>query len=109
MAEGGLRGIPGGNGCVVAKVCLMNSAEDRFTPGSIILTKRTDSGWISLFPLASGLIVEYGSMLSHSFVVAREMGLPAVVGVCRATELIPDGALVRLDGLSGEVTVLNEE
>ena len=76
--------------------------------GSIILTKRTDPGWISLFPLAAGLIVEHGSMLSHSFVVARELGLPAVAGLKNATQLIPDGALVTLDGLSGEVKILEE-
>jgi pyruvate,water dikinase len=69
------------------------------------LTKRTDPGWITLFPRASGLIVEHGSMLSHSFVVAREMGLPAVVGVENATAVIPDGAMVHLDGLKGEIII----
>lgn len=104
----GLCGIPSGGGTVVARVSLMNSAADTLVPGNIILTKRTDPGWISLFPLASGLIVEHGSMLSHSFVVARELNLPAVVGIAGATEKIQNGALVRLDGLRGEVTVLEE-
>lgn len=101
----GLCGIPSGNGVVRANVSLMRTAADRLVQGNIILTERTDPGWITLFPKASGLIVERGSMLSHSFVVARELNLPAVVGVENATTVIPDGALVTLDGLKGEITV----
>ncbi len=101
----GLRGIPSGNGVARAHVSLMKTAQDRLKQGNIILTERTDPGWITLFPRASGLIVERGSMLSHSFVVARELNLPAVVGVENATVVIPDGALVTLDGLKGEITV----
>ncbi len=102
---GGLLGIPSGNGVVRANVSLMKTAKDPLKQGNIILTERTDPGWITLFPKASGLIVEHGSMLSHSFVVARELNLPAVVGVENATAVIPDGALVTLDGLKGEITV----
>ena len=101
----GLCGIPSGNGVVCANVSLMRTAGDHLAQGNIILTERTDPGWITLFPKASGLIVERGSMLSHSFVVARELNLPAVVGVENATAVIPDGALVTLDGLKGEITV----
>ncbi len=108
IKQGELHGIPSGNGVVTAKVSLMQSPEDRLAVGNIILTKRTDPGWISLFPMASGLIVEYGSMLSHSFVVARELNLPAVVGLKNATSLIPDGAKVLLDGLHGEVKILDD-
>ena len=103
--EEGLCGIPSGNGVVRANVSLMRTAADRLAQGNIILTERTDPGWITLFPKASGLIVEHGSMLSHSFVVARELNLPAVVGVENATAVIPDGALVTLDGTKGEITV----
>ena len=103
----GLRGIPSGNGVVKARVSLMNSTKDNLQVGNIILTKRTDPGWIGLFPKASGLIVEHGSMLSHSFVVARELNLPAVVGVEGATSIIPNNSLVTLDGLKGEITLEN--
>ncbi len=104
----GLCGIPSGNGIVKAKVSLMKTTNDHLVSGNIILTERTDPGWITLFPQASGLIVERGSMLSHSFVVARELNLPAVVGVENATSIIPDGALVTLDGLKGEITIEKE-
>ncbi|MBR4420537.1 MAG: hypothetical protein IKT32_06610, partial [Clostridia bacterium] len=103
----GLKGIPSGCGCVKARVSLMNEVSDQLKPGNIILTKRTDPGWISLFPKASGLVVEHGSMLSHSFVVARELNLPAVVGVENATEIIKDNDLIVLDGNKGEITIEN--
>lgn len=103
--QGGLSGIPTGAGTVTARVRLMTSPTDPLLSGEIILTKRTDPGWISLFPRAAGLIVEHGSMLSHSFVVAREMNLPAVVGIENAAQRIPDGALVTLDGVKGVVTI----
>ncbi len=103
--KGELSGIPTGAGVITARVRLMNSPQDVLLPGELILTKRTDPGWISLFSRAGGLIVEHGSMLSHSFVVAREMNLPAVVGIENVTSKIPDGALVTLDGVKGVVTI----
>lgn len=101
----GLTGLPSGHGVVKGKVCVMETKDDTFEPGSIIVTKRTDPGWISLFPLASGLIVEHGSMLSHSFVVAREMKLPCIVGVSGITQLLKTGDVVTLDASKGEVTI----
>lgn len=101
----GLTGIPSGKGVIKEKVCVMETKDSTFIPGSIIVTKRTDPGWISLFPLAGGLIVEHGSMLSHSFVVAREMNLPCVVGVEGITQKLKTGDLVTLDALKGEITI----
>ena len=98
-----LTGIPSGAGIITSKATIMNSNQDYLEKGNIIVTKRTDPGWISLFPLASGLVVEHGSMLSHSFVVAREMNLPAVVGVSRATELIKNGEVITVDAVKGIV------
>lgn len=74
--------------------------------GEIMVAKQTDPGWVVLFPSVSGLIIEKGSMLSHSAIVAREMGIPAVVGVKNATRILKTGDLVRLDGARGEITVL---
>lgn len=103
ISQEGLTGLPSGSGVVTAKVCVMENKDSQFIPGSIIVTARTDPGWISLFPLASGLIVEHGSMLSHSFVVAREMHLPCVVGVQGITGILKTGDVVTLDSLKGEV------
>ena len=105
----GLTGIPSGAGVVTATATIMNSNQDHLEKGNIIVTKRTDPGWISLFPLTSGLIVEHGSMLSHSFVVAREMGIPAVVGVSDATKIIKDNDIVTLDGIRGVIKIENRE
>ena len=71
--------------------------------GAILVAERTDPGWIMLFPAAAGLVVERGSLLSHSAIVARELGLPAVVGVPGCTTWLVDGDLVELDGATGVV------
>ncbi len=72
----------------------------------VVLAERTDPGWITLFPLASGLIVERGSVLSHSAIIARELGLPTVVSLSGATTWLHDGDLVELNGSTGEVRKL---
>jgi phosphohistidine swiveling domain-containing protein len=74
--------------------------------GSILVAERTDPGWIMLFPAATGLVVERGSLLSHSAIVARELGLPAVVGIPGCTAWIIDGDLIELDGSTGMVRKL---
>jgi phosphohistidine swiveling domain-containing protein len=74
--------------------------------GEILVARETDPGWTVLFPSIAGLVVEKGSMLSHSAIVAREMGIPAVVGVRGATRCIADGDLIRLDGATGLVELL---
>lgn len=100
-----LRGLSNGRTIITGKVSVMNQVTDSFTPGNIIVTTRTDPGWISLFPLAKGLIVEHGSMLSHSFVVAREMGLPAIVGIPDITKILKNGDIVTLDSVEGVVHI----
>lgn len=72
-------------------------------PETILVAERTDPGWILLFPACAGLVVERGSLLSHSAIVARELGLPTAVGVTGATTWLRDGDLVRLDGGTGRV------
>jgi pyruvate,water dikinase len=71
--------------------------------GSILVAKHTDPGWIMLFPSAKGLLVERGSLLSHSAIVARELGIPAVVSIRGLTNWLRDGDLVELDGTHGTV------
>jgi pyruvate,water dikinase len=72
--------------------------------GDIIVAERTDPGWVMIFPAAAGLLVEYGSLLSHSAIVAREMGLPAVVSLAGITAWVNDGDWVEMDGSTGVVT-----
>ena len=77
--------------------------------GSILVAERTDPGWIMLFPAAAGLVVERGSLLSHSAIVARELGLPCAVSVPQATTWIQSGDLIELDGSSGLVRRITED
>jgi pyruvate,water dikinase len=74
--------------------------------GEILVAERTDPGWIMLFPAAAGLLVEYGSLLSHSAIVSRELGLPAIVSLSGITRWLNDGDWVEFDGSSGLVTRL---
>ncbi|MEM6328350.1 MAG: PEP-utilizing enzyme, partial [Bacteroidota bacterium] len=76
-------------------------------PGTVLVAERTDPGWVLLFPMCAGLVVERGSLLSHSAIVAREMGIPAAVSVPGATDWLRDGDRVRLDGATGTVTRLD--
>lgn len=76
-------------------------------PGEILVASRTDPGWVILFPAAAGLVVEHGSLLSHSAIVARELGLPAVIGVNGATSWLHTGDEVELNGANGTVRRLS--
>jgi rifampicin phosphotransferase len=77
--------------------------------GSILVADHTDPGWIMLFPSAAGLLVERGSLLSHSAIVARELGIPAVVSIPGLTAWLRDGDLVELDGAQGTVRRLSAQ
>jgi phosphohistidine swiveling domain-containing protein len=72
--------------------------------GEILVAERTDPGWVMLFPSAAGLLVERGSLLSHSAIVAREMRIPAVVALSGVMSWLKDGEWVELDGSTGRVT-----
>jgi phosphohistidine swiveling domain-containing protein len=74
--------------------------------GEILVAERTDPGWIMLFPAAAGVVVERGSLLSHSAIVARELGIPTVVAAPGVTTWLRDGDWVELDGAAGTVTRL---
>jgi len=103
-----------GTGCypgIVEKpIRLIFSPEDEMDlDGQILCTVRTDPGWAPLFPSAGGILVERGSTLSHSAVVARELGIPAIVGIPRITELLTDREIVRMDGTKGTIERLEHE
>lgn len=75
-------------------------------PGDIVVAEHTDPGWVLVFPIASGLLVERGNLLSHAAILARELGLPTVVCLPGLTRWLNDGDIVELDGGTGRVTKL---
>ncbi len=79
---------------------------DRIVKGDVLVTESTSEAFNILLPLLGGIVTDSGGLLSHSAIVAREYGIPGVVGTREATQRIADGARVRVDGDSGEVTVL---
>ena len=103
-----LSGTPVSPGIVtaVARVILDPRTDAPIQPGEILVAPVTDAGWTPLFALASGLVVDMGSALSHGSTVAREFGLPAVVNVRGATRIIRSGDLLTVDGAKGTVVVL---
>jgi pyruvate,water dikinase len=78
---------------------------DRILEGDVLVTESTSEAFNILLPLLGAIVTDSGGLLSHSAIVAREYGIPGVVGTREATERIPDGATVRVDGNAGEVTV----
>ena len=75
----------------------------RLEPGEILVAPSTDPGWTPLFLTAGGLVMEMGGPMSHGAIVAREYGIPAIVGVSDATESIATGQTITVDGSTGEV------
>jgi pyruvate,water dikinase len=80
---------------------------DRIQKGDVLVTEATSEAFNILLPLLGALVTDTGGLLSHPAIVSREYGIPGVVGTRDATERIPDGARVRVDGAAGEVTVLS--
>lgn len=104
--DGLLRGVAGGGEPVEGIVKYVKEPMDADLNGYILMAKRTDPGWTVLFPMVKAVIIERGSILSHSAVIAREMGLTLVVGVRGLTDKIKDGDKVRVDGINGTVKKL---
>lgn len=104
-SNGVLKGIPSGAGVVRGIIKYVEDPTTANLNGEIMLAKRTDPGWVMLFPMCKGLIVERGSILSHSAVVARELGIVAVVGVEDACTILKDGMEVTVDGIKGEILI----
>ena len=109
VAEGDLVGTPVSRGVVEGRVVVAHTVEEasRLEVGDILVARTTDVGWSPWFAVAGGVVTEIGSPLSHGAVVAREYGIPAVVGVAGATQL-DAGAMIRVDGGAGTVTVLDD-
>jgi pyruvate,water dikinase len=90
----------------VARVITGTDAISEFQPGEILVAPQTDPSWTPLFMVASAVIVDTGSMGSHAMIVARELGIPCVAGLPKATEMIGTGTRVRVDGAAGTVEIL---
>ena len=101
-----LKGVPASAGVVSGKAhVLLDPTGARLEPGEILVAPSTDPGWTPLFLTASGLVMEMGGPMSHGAIVAREYGIPAVVGVNGALERITTGQQITVDGSSGIITI----
>jgi len=105
-SQGMLRGTPASPGSITGPArVILNPTGAHLEPGEILVAPSTDPGWTPLFLTAGGLVMEMGGSISHGAVVAREYGIPAVVGVTRATERIITGQQITVDGSHGIVTL----
>jgi phosphohistidine swiveling domain-containing protein len=107
-ADVAVRGFPGSAGVVEGLVRVLDDAADgaALQPGEVLVTTITNVGWTPLFPRAAAVITDVGAPLSHAAIVARELGIPAVVGCGNATMRLRTGDRVRVDGTAGTVEVL---
>ncbi|MFI7125184.1 PEP/pyruvate-binding domain-containing protein [Nonomuraea sp. NPDC050153] len=103
-----VKGFPGAPGVVegVARVISGPEEGDRLKPGEILVTTLTNVGWTPMFPRAAAVVTDMGAPLSHASIVARELGIPAVVGTGNATMRVHDGDRIRVDGERGTVELL---
>jgi rifampicin phosphotransferase len=104
---GALVGVAVSAGTVEGRArVIRDMAEADLEPGDILVTTHTDPSWTPLFVAVEGLVTEVGGLMTHGAVIAREYGLPAVVGVEHATETIRDGQRIRVNGTDGYVEIL---
>ena len=107
LPEGALAGMPVSAGVVEGRARVVSTLEEAyFEDCDILVTAFTDPSWTPAFVMIRGLVTEVGGKMTHGAVVAREYGLPAVVGVENATRLIRDGQRIRVDGAEGYVEIL---
>ncbi len=108
VPDGALAGLPVSAGTVEGRArVILDMAEADFDPGDILVTAYTDPSWTPVFVAIAGLVTEVGGLMTHGAVIAREYGLPAVVGVEHATRLIRDGERIRVNGTDGYVEILS--
>jgi len=107
--NGILTGVSCCPGIVKNKVKVILSPDDNVKlNGEILVAEKTDPGWVPLYPSISGLLIERGSVLSHSAIVARELGLPTIVGIKDLIKNIKDGQIIKMDAGKG-IIYLNEK
>ncbi|MGH8973301.1 MAG: rifamycin-inactivating phosphotransferase [Acidimicrobiia bacterium] len=107
LPAGALVGLPVSAGTIEGRArVILDMAEADLEAGDILVTAYTDPSWTPLFVTIKGLVTEVGGLMTHGAVIAREYGLPAVVGVEHATRLIRDGQRIRVHGTDGYVEIL---
>ncbi|MEO8335256.1 MAG: rifamycin-inactivating phosphotransferase [bacterium] len=107
LPAGALLGLPVSAGTIEGRArVILDMAQADLEPGDILVTAYTDPSWTALFVAIKGLVTEVGGLMTHGAVIAREYGLPAVVGVERATRLIQDGQRIRVNGTDGYVEIM---
>ena len=107
VPTGALVGLPVSAGTVEGRArVILDMAEADLEAGDILVTAYTDPSWTPVFVAITGLVTEVGGLMTHGAVIAREYGLPAVVGVEQATRLIRDGQRIRVNGTDGYVEIL---
>lgn len=104
-----LKGVSGSTGEAVGKACIISGPEEfyKLEKGDVLVCKLTDPEWTPLFTLASAVVADTGAALSHAAIVAREYGIPAVLGVGHATSKLKDGDMIRVNGTTGEISRLS--
>ncbi|MEC1263118.1 PEP-utilizing enzyme, partial [Bacillus swezeyi] len=107
LPEGALAGIPVSSGVIEGRARVILKLEEAdIEEGDILVTPFTDPSWTPLFVSIKGLVTEVGGLMTHGAVIAREYGLPAVVGVENATKDIKDGQKIRINGSEGYIEIL---
>jgi pyruvate,water dikinase len=108
LPDGALVGLPVSAGTVEGRArVILDLAQADLEPGDILVTAYTDPSWTPLFVAIQALVTEVGGLMTHGAVIAREYGLPAVVGVEHATRLIPDRQQIRVHGAEGFIEILS--
>ncbi len=102
-----LQGVSGSGGVATgrARVVLDAAEPEGLEPGDVLIAPQTDPSWVPLFVPAAAVVVNVGAQGSHAMIVSRELGIPCVASVADATDIIPDGAMVTVDGNAGTVTI----
>ncbi|MDJ0724213.1 MAG: PEP/pyruvate-binding domain-containing protein [Prochloraceae cyanobacterium] len=106
-----LKGLAASPGVAIATVSIVSEVSESlpyFAPNTILVIANISPSWFPILKQAAGIIAEVGGVTSHAAIIARELGIPAIVGATNATKLLPDGQLILLDGNSGEISPLIE-
>jgi phosphoenolpyruvate synthase/pyruvate phosphate dikinase len=102
-----IKGVAASPGSATGSACVLHTPEDfnRMRPGDILVAPITTPAWTPLFAMAAAIVTDVGGPLSHGSIVAREYGIPAVLGTGSATRRIRDGQIITVDGSQGTVVL----